>query len=60
MKRFVPPINRVIHALGLNAERDAITGRSILAHHKRAVLAVEAAPDGRVYFSDQRGIYRLT
>jgi glucose/arabinose dehydrogenase len=53
-------LNRVIYSLDLNADRDSITGRSILAHHKRAVLAVEAAPDGRVYFSDQRGIYRLT
>lgn len=53
-------LNRVIYTVDLNAGRDGITGRSILVHHKRAVLAVEAAPDGRVYFSDQRGIYRLT
>jgi aldose sugar dehydrogenase len=53
-------LTRVIYALDLNAVRDGITGRSILAHHKRAVLAVEAAPDGAVYFSDLRGIYRLT
>jgi glucose/arabinose dehydrogenase len=53
-------LRRVIYALDLNGGRDGIAGRSTLAHHKRAVLAVEAAPDGRVYFSDQRGIYRLT
>ena len=39
MTRFARPINRVIHALGLNAERDGIAGKSILAHPKRAVWA---------------------
>ncbi|MGH2676784.1 MAG: PQQ-dependent sugar dehydrogenase [Actinomycetota bacterium] len=53
-------LKRVIYALDLNGSRNDIAGRSILAHHKQAVLAVEAAPDGRVYFSDQRGIHRLT
>jgi glucose/arabinose dehydrogenase len=46
--------------LSLNAKRNKIVGRRVLVRHGRVVLAVEAAPDGRVYFSDLRGIYRLT
>ena len=52
-------LTRKIHALDLSADRDGVTGRRILLSHPRAVLAVEAAPDGRVYFSDLRAIYRL-
>lgn len=52
-------LTRKIHALDLNADRDRVTGRRVLLSHPRAVLAVEAAPDGRVYFSDPRAIYRL-
>jgi hypothetical protein len=36
-----------------------VTGTRILLSHPRAVLAIEAAPDGAVYFSDLRAIYRL-
>lgn len=52
-------LTRKIHALDLNAERDGVTGRRVILSHPRAVLAVEAAPDGTVYFSDLRAIYRL-
>jgi len=52
-------LTRKIHALDLNANRDGVTGRRVLLSHPRAVLAVEAAPDGAVYFSDLRAIYRL-
>ncbi|MGH2675582.1 MAG: PQQ-dependent sugar dehydrogenase [Actinomycetota bacterium] len=52
-------LTRKIHALDLNADRDAVTGTRVLLSHPRAVLAVEAAPDGTVYFSDLRAIYRL-
>ncbi len=48
-----------ITALDLNADRDGVTGRRVLLSHPRAVLAIEAAPDGTVYFSDLRAIYRL-
>jgi hypothetical protein len=36
-----------------------VTERRLLLSHPRGVLAVEAAPDGAVYFSDLRAIYRL-
>ena len=52
-------LTKKIHALDLNADRDAVTGRRVLLSHPRAVLALEAAPDGVVYFSDLRAIYRL-
>jgi glucose/arabinose dehydrogenase len=52
-------LTRKIHALDLNADRDGVTGRRVILSHPRAVLAVEAAPDGAVYFSDLRAIYRL-
>jgi glucose/arabinose dehydrogenase len=49
-----------VMSLSLNANRTKVVGRRVLVNHARAVLAVEAAPDGTVYFSDQGGIYRLT
>jgi glucose/arabinose dehydrogenase len=48
-----------IYAFDLDAGRKRITGRRVLHSHARAVLAVEAAPDGAVYFSDLGAIYRL-
>jgi hypothetical protein len=30
-----------------------------LTNHAGAVYSMEVAPDGRIYFSDGRGIYRL-
>ncbi|HEV3474534.1 MAG TPA: PQQ-dependent sugar dehydrogenase [Actinomycetota bacterium] len=49
-----------IYNLSLNAGRNAIDGQDVLYTNSTLVLAVEAAPDGRVYFSDPRGVYRLT
>jgi glucose/arabinose dehydrogenase len=50
----------LIYAFDLNADRDDIAGRTVLLRRRDAVLAVEAAPDGTVYFSDVRGIYRIS
>lgn len=52
-------LTKKLHALDLNADRDGVAGRRVLLSHPRAVLALEAAPDGAVYFSDLRAIYRL-
>jgi glucose/arabinose dehydrogenase len=52
-------LTHTISALDLNADRDAVTGRRVLLSNPRAVLAIEAAPGGALYFSDLRGIYRL-
>jgi hypothetical protein len=41
-------------------ERGLLRGAILRRGATPPVLAVEAAPDGRVYFSDQWGIYRLT
>lgn len=49
-----------LYAFELNADRDGITSRSVVLDRRDAVLAVESAPDGSVFFSDVRGIYRLT
>ncbi len=48
-------------ALTLNAQRnDIVAGDRDFYVHDRSVIGVEAAPDdGRIYFSDPRGIYRL-
>jgi aldose sugar dehydrogenase len=48
-----------LYAFDLNADRDGITSRSVVLDRRDAVLAVESAPDGSVYFSDVRGIYRV-
>jgi glucose/arabinose dehydrogenase len=48
-----------LYAFDLNAARDGFEGRSVVLDRRDAVLAVEAAPDGGVWFSDVRGIYRL-
>ena len=48
-----------IRNLTLNAARDDIASVQILYDHPSRVLAVEAAPDGTIYFSDFRAIYRL-
>jgi glucose/arabinose dehydrogenase len=51
--------HKILH-LSLSENRSKIVKRSVLGNHPRAVLAVEAGPDGAVYFSDLGGIYRLT
>jgi glucose/arabinose dehydrogenase len=48
-----------IRNLTLNPARDGIAEQGNLYDHGSFVLAVEAAPDGRVFFSDRNGIYRL-
>jgi glucose/arabinose dehydrogenase len=50
---------RKIRRLNLNAARNDVTGQQEVYTHQNGVLAVERAPDGRLYFSDQTGIYRL-
>jgi glucose/arabinose dehydrogenase len=54
---FVP---EGLYALELNAKRNDIVDRSRILNRRDAVLAVEAAPDGTVFFSDVRGIYRVS
>lgn len=49
-----------LYAFDLNDARDGITSWSGILDRRDAVLAVEAAPDGRIYFSDVRGIYLLS
>ena len=48
-----------IRNLTLNPARDDVADVQVLYDHPSAVLAVEAAPDGTIYFSDFRAIYRL-
>lgn len=50
--------NRV-RRLILNAKRRQIAAQRVVHTHARFVLAVEAAPNGRLYFSDDRAVYRL-
>lgn len=49
-----------IRALTLNAARDDVTAESPFYLNDGGVLAVEAAPDASIHFSDDRGIYRLS
>jgi hypothetical protein len=51
--------DRIYH-LSLNAGRNGIDGQDVLYTNNSPVLALERAPDGGVYFSDPRGVYRLT
>jgi glucose/arabinose dehydrogenase len=51
--------DRIYH-LSINAARNGIDGQDVLYTNNGPVLALERAPDGRVYFSDSRGVYRLT
>jgi glucose/arabinose dehydrogenase len=48
-----------IRKLSLNPARDGVGSIQVLYDHPNAVLAVEAAPDGRIYFSDPHGIFLL-
>jgi glucose/arabinose dehydrogenase len=57
---FVGSFNHeMIYSFELGAARRRLTSRSILIRRRDAVLAIEAAPNGQVFFSDVRGIYRL-
>ena len=48
-----------IRRLVISSTRKGITERRRIYRHPRGILAMEAAPDGTVYYSDMRGIYRL-
>lgn len=48
-----------IYRLVLNDRRTGVLRRRVLFVNPRGVLALQAAPDGRVFFSDPTGIYRL-
>jgi glucose/arabinose dehydrogenase len=48
-----------IRRLTLTANRQGVLSQSVFYQNPRGILAVEAAPDGKIYFSDDRGIYRL-
>jgi glucose/arabinose dehydrogenase len=53
-------IDRWIRRLRLTANREGVVSQSFFYRNASGILAVEAAPDGRIYFSDQNGVYRLT
>jgi glucose/arabinose dehydrogenase len=50
-----------IHALTLDSARTRLTSDTLVYRHRssEAPLSLESAPDGTIYFSDQRAIYRL-
>jgi glucose/arabinose dehydrogenase len=48
-----------ISRLVLNARRTGIVRRTIVYDHPGGTLSLEVGPDGRIYFSDFDGIYRL-
>lgn len=48
-----------IYRYALRNGRARLGGRSLLYSQGTGILAVEAAPNGRVHFSDPNGIYRL-
>jgi glucose/arabinose dehydrogenase len=48
-----------IRRLVLNDTRNDVTADFVVFTNPNGVMAVEAAPDGRIYFSDPNGIYRL-
>ena len=43
----------------LNATRTGVSSQAVVHTHSSAVLSVEAAPDGTIYFSDPTAIYEL-
>jgi glucose/arabinose dehydrogenase len=48
-----------IRKLRLDAERNDVVRRRLLFDNPAGVLAVESRPNGRVFFSEPNGIYRL-
>jgi len=48
-----------IHRLTLTESRLGVTGEATLYSHEGFVIAVEASPDGEIYFSDDGGIFLL-
>lgn len=51
---------RQLRAVTLDAARTSVVSEAPLLTHPSGILSVERAPDGRIYFSDGSGIYRLT
>ena len=49
----------IIRRLTLNGARDGVVEQHQVVNNPLGVLAMEAAPGGRVYFSDRSGIFRL-
>ena len=49
-----------IREVTLNTSRFGVAAEALAYSHSSGVLSVESAPDGRVYFSDGSGIYRLS
>jgi glucose/arabinose dehydrogenase len=51
----------VLRRVALNAARDGVTGDPVrvLDSPNGAIYSMEPGPDGRIYFSDFQGIYRL-
>jgi glucose/arabinose dehydrogenase len=48
-----------VQRITVDAERDDVSAVSLAYQHSRQVLSVEVGIDGRLYFSDGRGIFRL-
>jgi glucose/arabinose dehydrogenase len=48
-----------IRQLTLNGARNGVVSWSVLYQHPDGVVAVEAGPDGTIYFSDPSGIWTL-
>jgi aldose sugar dehydrogenase len=49
----------LLRSLALDAERDDVASESVLYDHDSGILAVERAPNGRLYFSDSDQIFKL-
>jgi glucose/arabinose dehydrogenase len=51
----------ILRRIGLNGARDDVVGNpvSVLNSPNDAIYSMETGPDGRIYFSDAQGIYRL-
>ena len=43
----------------LTKNRLGVAGQSVVYHHGSGILSVQAAPNGRLFFSDGSGIFRL-
>lgn len=48
-----------IHRYNLNGARNDIGGQTIVLNSGAGILGMRAAPNGRIFFSDASGIYRL-
>jgi hypothetical protein len=49
----------IIRRLVLNGNRNGVTGQQQVFNNPSGVMAVEAAPGGRIHFSDPSGIFVL-